>query len=113
MFTATGLRFGASFRGYADHHRKDRVTFPDDYNPLNFCRTCGKDFTSLRAFDAHRSGTPDERFCLDPAEAGLELRSTVDGVDRWGLIATEDESARLHALKVLIPRAGVAQEAIA
>lgn len=30
---------------------------PDEYQPLNYCRGCGFDFTSLDAFDRHRSGS--------------------------------------------------------
>lgn len=35
------------------------------------CRRCGSHFTSLEAFDAHRSGTPQDRACSFPDDAGL------------------------------------------
>ncbi len=72
---------------------------PDDYIPLNGCRICGIDFTSLNAFDAHLGGTAQDRVHLLPEEAGLELRSTVLGVDRYGIVFSETEKARLVALR--------------
>jgi hypothetical protein len=47
--------------------------WPDDYVPLNGCRSCGADFTSLTAFDAHRVGKhmPLTRRCVDPETVGL------------------------------------------
>ena len=30
------------------------------------CRSCDRLFRSLRAFDFHRSGPPDDRICVDP-----------------------------------------------
>ena len=59
--------------------------------PLNQCATCGLDFASLSAFDAHRVGKyayewspehPDGRRCLTEAE--LRERSfTTDKRGRW------------------------------
>ena len=77
------------------------MDFPDGYTPQNFCRGCGQDFTSLKAFDAHRVGSyePDERTCRDPQDSGLKLHSTVRNVDRWGFPVSEAERARLLALR--------------
>ena len=51
--------------------------------PMNLCRACGQDFSSVRTFDDHRVGKhaylwsparEDGRRCLDPAEMrGLGL----------------------------------------
>ena len=38
---------------------------PDDYIPLNGCRSCGRDFTSTRYFDRHRVGVHDYLFSRD------------------------------------------------
>ena len=35
------------------------------------CRSCGGHFTSLRAFDSHRSGPSSERICGYPDDSGL------------------------------------------
>lgn len=76
------------------------MTFPVEYIPLNFCRRCGIDFTSLDAFDAHLGGSADERVHLHPIEeAGLELRDTKLGVARYGVILTEARLASLAALR--------------
>lgn len=32
------------------------MTWPDEYVPLNGCRSCGCDFTKTRHFDRHRVG---------------------------------------------------------
>jgi hypothetical protein len=62
---------------------------------MNLCRTCGRDFASVRAFDAHRIGRhaytqaeglelrpprTDGRRCLTPGE----MQSTGWERDRWG-----------------------------
>ncbi len=67
----------------------DRVT--RSRRPLNACATCGLDFASLSAFDAHRIGThaypwslerPDGRRCLTEDE--LRARGfTLDTRGRW------------------------------
>jgi hypothetical protein len=56
---------------------------PDNYEPLNYCTTCGNDFTSIAYFDLHRIGKheydfsvdkPDGRRCMteeEMLEAGL------------------------------------------
>ena len=73
--------------------------FPEEYQPLNFCRLCGVDFTSLRAFDTHLEGTPQKRSHRFRLDAGFELRDTVLGVDRYGLVVTDAEKDRLKSLK--------------
>jgi hypothetical protein len=35
------------------------------------CRSCGGHFTSLRAFDSHRSGPWSDRRCSYPDDSGL------------------------------------------
>lgn len=75
------------------------MLFPDGYVPLNGCRICGIDFTSLRAFDAHLGGTPEKRFHRDPARVKtLESPGEASGVRRFGLKVSEIEKARLAAL---------------
>jgi hypothetical protein len=69
------------------------------YVPLNLCSICGVDFTSLRAFDSHLGGTPQNRVHLSPEEAGLELRETVQGVARYGLVLSKQEQTRLAGLR--------------
>lgn len=78
-----------------------RHDFPEEYAPLNYCRSCGRDFTSLRAFDAHRVGThePLDRHCADPLDVGLEYRDTVMGIDRYGVPISESDRERLSALQ--------------
>ena len=39
------------------------------------CRGCDQHFTSLQAFDAHRTGPMDARECLSAVGAGLVARS--------------------------------------
>ena len=85
--------------------------FPPSYAPLNFCRSCGVDFTSTRAFDLHRVGrhsalwSPDfeqGRRCLgvdELAGVGLEPRAGVLGVPRWGLVVTEAQKVRWAGLR--------------
>ena len=47
-----------------------RRSYPEDYEPLNFCRQCGRDFASGRTFDQHRVGVHDytlaEGLRMDP-----------------------------------------------
>ena len=42
--------------------------FPEDYPPLSFCRSCGRDFSGDRTFDLHRVGN----FAYDYSE-GLTM----------------------------------------
>jgi hypothetical protein len=60
-------------------------------NPLNLCRACGNDFTSVKLFDRHRVGVhaydysperPDGRRCLS-AEEMLENGWRQDARGRW------------------------------
>lgn len=68
---------------------------PDDYVSLNFCRSCGFDFTSTTYFDRHRIGVhaytyaeglrmdpprEDGRRCMDADELHVSgLRRVVEG----------------------------------
>jgi hypothetical protein len=73
------------------------------------CAACGRHFLSLRAFDRHRSGSYDARFCLDPGEHPERFRVLTDeGVCKlgpgvlqeqrvWGLEGVD--ASRLAALK--------------
>jgi hypothetical protein len=77
----------------------------------NLCRSCGRDFASLEAFDKHRVGThgytheeglahgaQDGRRCLTHFElpgAGLEL----DRRGRWRMALSEAERTRLNHLQ--------------
>lgn len=58
------------------------------------CRACGREFSSLFAFDRHRSGPYADRRCLDEtgmAERGLELNPAgrwqrpgrIGGLSHW------------------------------
>jgi hypothetical protein len=60
-------------------------------NPLNLCRACGNDFTSLELFDRHRVGVhnydfsperPDGRRCRSAGEMNAK-GWTVDAGGRW------------------------------
>lgn len=63
--------------------------WPDEYVPLNGCRSCGRDFVSLAYFDRHRVGKhaydfsierPDGRRCMDEDELHVSgLRRVVEG----------------------------------
>lgn len=85
------------------------MTWPDDYTPLNGCRSCGSDFTSLDAFDAHRAGRhmPMERHCVDPTEVGLVRVQPGDSLKYDGRIMSgvplywnpNDAAAARQALK--------------
>jgi len=45
---------------------------PAGYKVANFCRSCGKDFGSMWAFDLHRTGKPGNRRCLTDKEMELK-----------------------------------------
>jgi hypothetical protein len=76
--------------------------------PRNLCRACGKDFTSVTGFDAHRVGkhgyTHSEGLKMDPARedgrcclldvelAGLGYEQDADG--RWFNPAVRDDVRR-------------------
>jgi hypothetical protein len=49
------------------------------------CPTCHRTFTTVSAFDKHRTGshTDDTRHCLDPATAGL-IKVTRPTWTGWG-----------------------------
>ncbi len=52
--------------------------------PLNFCRACGKDFTSEKYFDGHRKGSymPMARRCLTVPEL-ITKGYDLDDNERW------------------------------
>ena len=64
------------------------------------CAACGRMFTSERAFNSHRQGefTNEHphygRYCVDPAELGMEL-----GPRGWHYPMTEKQRASLEKLK--------------
>lgn len=60
----------------------------------NGCRLCGQDFTSLQAFDVHRS-EPNSNKCLNPLDVGLEL----DDSGRWRVVLSEKQLASLDRLR--------------
>jgi hypothetical protein len=80
---------------------------------LNFCRTCFRDFSSVAAFDRHRTGVFDYTFteglggeppvedgrrCMDRDEvlaAGMEL----DRTGRWRIVLTDKDRRRLAQLR--------------
>jgi hypothetical protein len=84
---------------------------------LNLCRACDTDFSSVAAFDRHRTGTHDYSFlegvelchkdgrrCMDPDEM-LEARMEVDAQGRWKITPSEAQKAFYEASKVLSHRA--------
>lgn len=79
-------------------------TFPAGYSPANYCRGCGRDFTGMSQFDAHRTGShvEDTRRCKTEAEmktSGLEFKEDRHGVPLWGGVQTDADRARLATLK--------------
>jgi hypothetical protein len=91
------------------------------HRPLNLCRTCGKDFASIRYFDAHRIGAfaPGDyigrleewepkkgRRCLTTAEL-LERGYVLDPRGRW----TDPKRAERGRARSLVAAAGVLPEA--
>lgn len=77
---------------------------------LNLCRSCETDFSSVAAFDRHRTGTheytflegielgrEDGRRCMDPDEM-LEAGMEVDSRGRWRIALSEADQTRLAAL---------------
>jgi hypothetical protein len=73
----------------------------------NLCRSCGQDFSSVAAFDRHRTGTheylfadglrldpprEDGRRCLAPEEL-LETGMEVYSKGRWRLVPSEAQRA--------------------
>ncbi len=62
----------------------------------NLCCGCSRDFTSVAAFDRHRTGRymPDTRRCLteqEMSERGLERKPS----GQWGNVKTDRDRARL------------------
>jgi hypothetical protein len=76
-------------------------------NPLNGCARCGRDFSSLAAFDAHfvnlaadhrwTPERPDGFRCLDEDEIAEKLE--VDDRGRYRLPLTEEKRKQLLALR--------------
>lgn len=54
------------------------------------CGACGEVFSGLTAFDAHRTGKPQDRSCADPAELGMEIKRRGDNGTVWGYPAPEN-----------------------
>jgi hypothetical protein len=62
---------------------------------MNRCTGCSRDFTSVTAFDAHRTGShrARSRRCMTTQEmawSGLELKAS----GKWGLLPDERSLAR-------------------
>lgn len=79
---------------------------------MNECGSCGNDFASLRAFDAHRVGKhaysysegvrseplrEDGRRCLGPSEL-RHVGMGLDAQDRWFLVAHRDSVRRAFSV---------------
>lgn len=67
---------------------------------MNLCTGCNRDFTSVTAFDAHRTGSFSKRSrrCMTKAEMqahGLERKPT----GKWGLLPDERSRARIARLR--------------
>lgn len=54
----------------------------------NCCSACGSHFSSVGAFDSHRSGPPSDRYCLEPEDV-----VDADGRSR---LAPRTTSGRCH-----------------
>lgn len=75
---------------------------------MNMCSGCDRDFTSLTAFDKHRTGSfkDGSRRCMTEQEmskAGLERKAR----GKWGLLPDERSLARIacfndQALKMAV-----------
>lgn len=71
---------------------------------MNLCVTCGLDFGSVSAFDAHRKGdyasvrsstTPEGRYCLHESELA-EAGWRKDNRGRWRQAITYDAILRIR-----------------
>ena len=52
---------------------------------IGYCPTCGLNFGSDKAFDAHRQGRHGpQRHCVHPADVGLVPRQNAYGATIWG-----------------------------
>lgn len=66
---------------------------------MNLCRSCGQDFGSLEAFDAHRVGPHDgDRRCLTLDEMTADGRFERNRYGRWTLVARVKRAASVFAL---------------
>jgi hypothetical protein len=54
---------------------------------------CGEVFSTEKNFDKHRKGDYDNRYCVDPAEVGLQVRESDKG-NYWVVPAPEGMSWR-------------------
>ena len=73
-------------------------------NPLNFCRSCNRDFSSVSAFDKHRVGKheyvydlfhQDGRRCMtfdELKENGFDLNQR----NRWFLVEDAERLRKAH-----------------
>jgi hypothetical protein len=59
------------------------------------CRSCGRVFTGVTAFDRHQRLTKTGLVCLDPADIGLERKPS----GQWGQKMTDAHRARLARLR--------------
>lgn len=57
------------------------------------CVVCGEVFSTEKNFDKHRKGDYDNRYFVDPAEVGLQVRETDKG-NYWVVPAPEGMSWR-------------------
>ena len=48
------------------------------------CSLCKEVFSTLNNFDKHRAGSHGEKVCVDPSEAGLEIKEGLNGT-WWGM----------------------------
>lgn len=80
---------------------------------MNLCRSCGEDFGSVSAFDAHRIGKhdylysdehPDGRRCLSVEEMESSERFTRNGRDRWSLAGHLEDARKVAATNPQRPR---------
>ena len=90
-------------------------------SPVNLCRTCDTDFSSVAAFDRHRTGVheylfaeglqldsprEDGRRCLAPEEM-LERGMELDPRGRWKISPTEAQRAFYEQHSPVLSASGV------
>jgi len=71
---------------------------------LNLCRSCGRDFSSLSAFDRHRVGSHEQVWSLDALDGRrcmavdemVENRMELDPRGRWRVAMSDADRQRLR-----------------
>jgi hypothetical protein len=67
------------------------------------CAACKRVFSSVSGFDAHRTGSYDDRSCLDPAALGMHRNQ----YGRWAFPGDAYSGARDRNLRASEDQGGV------